>query len=82
MVINSLEEQGMEVQMAVVRTPSAIAAIKKAYKSNGKLVLTSLKVREGQKVLLESLAKQSGESQAAILRAIIDEWCEMKLSRD
>ena len=68
--------------MAVVRTPSAITAIKKAYGSNGKLVLTSLKVREGQKVLLESLSKQSGESQAAILRAIIDEWCEMKLSRD
>ena len=69
-----------EVRMAIVRSASALDAIRNAYEGEGDLVLTSLQIRRGQKELLETLAKQGGESQASVLRAIIDEWCESKLA--
>lgn len=66
--------------MSIVRSADSLAIIKRAYEGNGDLKLTSLHVRGGQKELLEELARRSGESQASVLRAIIDEWCEIKLA--
>lgn len=67
--------------MAIVRTPASLAFIKRAYEGNGEFVILGLQVRTSQKELLKDLAQQSGESQASILRAIIDEWCEYQLGR-
>lgn len=66
--------------MSIVRSANSLAIIRKAYEGNGDLKLTSLHVRAGQKNMLEELARLSGESQASILRAILDEWCEQKLA--
>jgi hypothetical protein len=70
-----------EVEMGVVRSARSLDLIRDARNQNGKakLVLTSFQLRQSQKDLIESLAEQSGESQATIVRAIFDEWCEMKL---
>lgn len=38
------------------------------------LRLTSYKIRIDQKAMIEAMAKSEGESQATILRRIIDEW--------
>lgn len=66
--------------MSIVRSAESLAIIKEAYEGNGELQTTSIKVRKGQKEMIDKLASQSGESQASVLRAIIDEWCEMKLA--
>ena len=67
--------------MAIVRTPASLGIIKKAYEGNGDLVVLGLQVRGSQRELLKELASQGGETQASILRAIIDEWCEVQLAR-
>jgi len=68
-------------KMAIVRTASLLDIIKKAYEGNGDFVVLGLQVRSSQRELLKELSTQSGESQASILRAIIDEWCEIQLAR-
>lgn len=67
--------------MAIVRSASLLDTIKKAYEGNGDFVVLGLQVRNSQRELLKDLSSQSGESQASILRAIIDEWCESQLAR-
>ena len=66
--------------MSIVRSPNSLTIIRNAYEGDGDLKLTSLHVRAGQKIMLEELARLSGESQASVLRAILDEWCEQKLA--
>lgn len=66
--------------MSIVRSADSLNLIRAAYEGNGELKLTSLHIRAGQKTMLEELARKSGESQAAVIRAILDEWCEHKLS--
>lgn len=67
--------------MAIVRTPSLLDIIRKAYEGSGDTVVLGLKVRTSQRTLLQELSELTGESQASILRAIIDEWCESQLAR-
>ena len=59
--------------------------IRAAYNSRqdgqGQLVLTSFHLRKDQKELVEALAAWSGERQATVIRQILDEWCEMTLSK-
>ena len=59
--------------------------IRAAYNSRqdgqGQLVLTSFHLRKDQKDLVEALALWSGERQATVIRQILDEWCEMTLSK-
>ena len=66
--------------MAIVRSPDSLALIKKGYEGNGDFVVLGLQVRTSQRTMLQELSQQSGESQASILRAIIDEWCEYTLA--
>lgn len=66
--------------MSLVRSARSLELVKNAYEGNGGLVITSLQVRQGQKEMLEGLAELNNSSQAAVLRNIIDEWCEMKLT--
>lgn len=68
-----------EMKMSLVRSARSLELVKNAYEGNGDLVITSLQVRRGQKELLEGLADLSNSSQAAVLRIIIDEWCESKI---
>lgn len=68
--------------MSIVRSANSLTVIRKAYEGNGDLKLTSLHIRAGQKDMLEELARRGGESQASVLRAILDEWCEMKLAEE
>lgn len=65
--------------MAIVRSTQALELIRDAYeKHDEELVLTSFKLRRAQKGMIEKLASWNAESQAAVIRAIIDEWSEMK----
>lgn len=70
-----------EITMSLVRSAHSFKLIKDAYEGNGDLVITSLQVRKGQKDLLEGLADLNSSSQAAVLRTIIDEWCESKIAQ-
>lgn len=66
--------------MSLVRSSASLELVKKAYEGNGDLVMTSLQVRKDQKLMLEGLARMNSSYQAAVLRTILDEWCEMKLA--
>lgn len=66
--------------MGLVRSARSLELVRSAYESDGELVRTLIQLRKGQKDLIESLSASSGNSQAAVLRAIIDEWCEQKLT--
>jgi hypothetical protein len=69
-----------EVGMAITRSEQSLELIRTAYETaEDELVLTSFQIRRSQKALIEQLAKSNSESQATVLRAIIDEWCECKL---
>lgn len=48
--------------------------------SDATKVYLSAMVSPAQKTLIEALAKINRTRQADVLRAIIDEWCELKLS--
>lgn len=70
--------------MAVVRTARSLNQILDLVELGdvdgaATLVLTSTHLRNDQKRMIEELARRSGESQATILRAIIDEWIELRL---
>ena len=67
-------------RVAIVRSPASLRAIKKGYEGNGDFVVLGLQVRSSQREMLQELSKQRGESQASVLRAIIDEWCEHMLA--
>jgi len=68
--------------MSLVRSKQSLDLIQTAYEGGeeAELVLTSYQLRKPQKDMIKGLAKQSAMHQAAVLRAIIDEWCQMKLS--
>lgn len=65
----------------LIRSERSLDLVKQAYEShNGSdLTLTSFKIRQAQHDLIKALAESTSESQASIVRAIIDEWCEAKL---
>jgi len=65
----------------LVRSDQSLDLIEQAYKgvAESELVLTSYQLRQAQKNMLAELASRNAMSQAAVIRAIIDEWCEMKL---
>lgn len=74
--------------MAVVRTAGSLSEAlevvemdlsKGSDDSTPTLVLTSFHIRKDQKLLVEELARRAGESQATIMRAIIDEWIALRL---
>lgn len=68
-------------EMGIVRSAQSLDLIRKSRNHNGdaELVLTSFQLRREQKEMIDALAKRTGEKQATIVRAIIDDWCEMKL---
>lgn len=68
--------------MSLVRSKQSLDLIRTAYEGNeeAELVLTSYQLRKPQKEMIKGLAKQSAMHQAAVLRAILDEWCQMKMS--
>ena len=69
-----------EVGMAVVRSADARELVRETYEANdAKLVLTSFQLRRPQKEMINKLAEWNAISQAALIRTIIDEWCEMNL---
>lgn len=69
------------IRVNVVRFNNALKVVERGREGGGGLKPVSLHIRANQKWMLEELARHVGESQAAVLRAIIDEWCEAKLSQ-
>ena len=66
--------------MSMVRSESTLNAVKSAYQYDSpETVSVSYTVRRGQKLMLEALSKATSETQAVILRKILDEWAEMQL---
>lgn len=66
--------------MSMVRSGSTLDAVKSAYQyDNPKTVSVSYTVRKGQKLMIEALSKATSETQAVVLRKILDEWAEMQL---
>lgn len=67
----------------LVRSPQSLELIEKMYREpvgkseNMKLVSNFL--RPSQKALIDGLAEQTGKGKAAVMREIIDEWCETQL---
>ena len=60
----------------IVRTPQAVRLLRRALTdSSGDLVVLGLQVRESQRRMLQDLSYETKESQAALLRGLIDEWC-------
>jgi len=68
--------------MRLARVDSALPNIKDVLTDMGEenLVYLSSMVPSAQKELIVNLAKLNRSKQAAVLRAIIDEWCAMKLN--
>ena len=66
--------------MTVLRSPSFLNAVKTGYEGNGEFVVLGLQVRKSQREMLKALSQLTGESQATILRAIIDEWSEFAIA--
>ena len=62
-------------------SPHSIQILRSAYSngSGGKTVSRNFWLREEQDEMLAQLARQTGETKVTVLRAIIDEWREMKL---
>ena len=67
--------------MGVVRSAQSLDVLRSTTEQQGaaNLILTSFQLRKSQKSMIEDLAKRNGESQATVIRAIIDEWVDMKL---
>ena len=68
--------------MSLVRSAQSLDLVRHAYETNGELVKGLFQLRKGQKELIEGLAESSQVAQAAVVRTIIDEWCEMKLAAE
>ena len=71
-----------EVSMSVVRSARSLEDVLSNVEQDGNepvLRLISYKIRNDQKQLIEELAKRNGETQATIVRAILDDWVELKL---
>lgn len=79
--MNDYMEGDLEVEMGVVRSAQSLDVLKRSTnQSNGaELTLTSFQLRKDQKVMIEELARRNGESQATVIRAIIDEWVALKM---
>lgn len=75
--------QGEVSSMDIVRNNAALlSAIKAAYDGydpKTSMVTTSTMLRPEQYELVKTLSEANRLSQGDIFRAIIDEWCEMKL---
>lgn len=72
-----------EVSMSVVRSAQSLKEVLEHSKNDGSsdpLKITSFQLRTEQKTMIDELARRNGESQATIIRAIVDEWVELKLS--
>ena len=70
-------------KMGVKRTdtPQSLSIIQNAYGGDGgsKRVSRNYHLRKEQEVLIRDLAEHHGETKVTVLRAIIDEWRELKL---
>ena len=62
-------------------SPQSLSILRRTYHNGdrAKTISRNFWIREDQDELLEALSKYHGESKVTILRAIIDEWREMKL---
>lgn len=73
----------LEADMSVIIDAHSLSLLKEAKdQPNGKLVLTSFQLRQSQKDLIDALARNASESQATVIRTIIDEWRELKLKEN
>ncbi|MBK7919319.1 MAG: hypothetical protein IPJ94_24255 [Chloroflexi bacterium] len=61
-------------------SPQSLAILRSAYSaSNGSTVSRNYHLRKEQDEMIAELADFHGESKVTVLRAIIDEWRELKL---
>ena len=67
--------------MRFSESPHSIQILRSSYMNGngGETVSRNFYLRKEQDEMLARLAKQNGETKVTILRAIIDEWREMKL---
>lgn len=67
--------------MAIIRSPGSRELVRETYEAEegAELVLTSFQLRRAQKEMINQLADWNAISQAALIRTIIDEWCELNL---
>lgn len=66
--------------MRPTNTPQSLTILKDAYTGpSGTTVSRNFYLRKEQDELLARLAEYHGESKVTVLRAIIDEWRELKL---
>lgn len=67
--------------MKLSHTPQTLQIINEAYHNGagGETVSRNFFIRKEQDDMLKALAEQSGETKVTVLRAVIDEWREMKL---
>ena len=64
----------------LVHSKQSLDIVKENYRQGGgNKVLTSYFLRPDQKAIIDGLAGQIGETQADVVRSIIDEWCEFVL---
>jgi methionine synthase I (cobalamin-dependent) len=63
--------------MALLRRPESLQAIKDAYQQHGAdMLMRTYHLPEYQRIMIDILAKDSGLSKAGVMRQIIDEWYE------
>ena len=70
--------------MTLIRSPLSIDLIKEVYEApeaGENKVLVSYFLRPSQKRIIDDLAVQTGKPKAEVVRAIIDEWCELQLEK-
>lgn len=65
--------------MSAAKTPDALEILLSAYSGDGSTKPKLWHLRNEQLDLLEKLSERYSESQVSVLRAIIDEWREMKI---
>ncbi len=67
--------------MRFSESPQSLAILRQAYKNGDASVkvLRSFHLRKEQDIMLKELARANAETKVTILRAVIDEWREMKL---
>lgn len=71
----------VEVAVKATKSPQSLEIIKNAYRNDGaaQTVSRNYHIRIEQDEMIGELATYSGETKVTVLRAIIDEWREMKL---
>lgn len=66
--------------MKPIKSPQSLTIIRKAYNGNGnEKVSRNFHLRKEQDDMLDALADHYQETKVTVLKAIIDEWREMRL---